>query len=204
MSERISPTLVSAASDAYANEAERIAAAQRGNATAFNQLVVDYQELAFNVALRIVGEPDSAADVAQDAFLSAFRHLDQFKGGSFRSWLIRIVTNGCYDLLRSRQRRKGQSLDQLIEASAFDVADPGELPESVTLRHDFLEKLELGLQTLPVDQRAVLVLYDLHRLSYEEISSALDINVGTVKSRLSRARARLRDYLMQHPELWRD
>ena len=202
MTSRQQPAAVTAITDG-ASEAERIAAAQNGNTVAFNQLVIAYQELAYNVALRLVGDPDTAADVTQDAFLSAYRHLDQFKGGSFRSWLLRIVTNASYDVLRSRQHKKGQSLDEMIEESAFDVPDSGELPETATLRHEFAEKIQAGLDLLPVDQRAVIILYDIHGLSYEEIGVALQINLGTVKSRLSRARGRLRDYLMEHSELWK-
>lgn len=180
-----------------------IRAARQGDTVAFNHLVLTYQELAFNVALRLVGDPDTAADVTQDAFLSAYRHLDQFKGGSFRSWLLRIVTNASYDVLRSRQHRTRESLDVMVAETAFDVADPGELPETVTLRRELAEKIEEGLATLPLDQRAVLVLYDLHGLSYDEVSQTLGINLGTVKSRLSRARGRLRDFLMQYQELWK-
>lgn len=194
---------VETAADRLVADDEQVRAAQGGNAAAFNQLVLRYQELAFNVALRLVGDADSAADVTQDAFLAAYRHLDQFKGGSFRSWLLRIVTNACYDHHRSRQHHPTQSLDQLTEDSTFDVLDPAELPETAILRREFLERLEAGLQTLPLDQRTVLVLYDLQRLHYEEIAQVLEITVGTVKSRLSRARARLRDYLMSHPELWK-
>ncbi|MGH2458839.1 MAG: RNA polymerase sigma factor, partial [Chloroflexota bacterium] len=80
--------------------------------------------------------------------------------------------------------------------------DPGELPETITMRRELAEQLEVGLGRLPVDQRAVLVMYDIHGLSYDEIGAVLQINLGTVKSRLSRARGRLRDYLMGHPELW--
>lgn len=188
--------------DAALSDAEAVRAALDGDTAAFNQLVLRYQELAFNVALRLVGTPENAADVTQDAFLSAYRHLDQFKGGSFRSWLLRIVTNACYDLHRINQRQPTHSLEQLAEETTFDPPDPGEEPETVTLHRDFLLHLEQGLRTLPLEQRAVLVLYDLHRLSYEEIAAALQISIGTVKSRLSRARAHLRDYLIKHPELW--
>jgi len=188
----------------FATEADRIEAAQNGNTVAFNQLVIAYQELAFNVALRLLGNADTAADVTQDAFLSAYRHLDQFKGGSFRSWLLRIITNASYDVLRSTHHKKGQSLDELTEDSTFDVPDPGELPETITLRRELVEKVQAGISILPLDQRAVLVLYDIHGLSYEEIAATLDINLGTVKSRLSRARLRLRDYLTRHPELWKE
>ncbi len=177
--------------------------AQKGNTAAFNQLVETYQELCFNVAFRLVGDSETAADVTQDAFLSAYRHLDQFKGGSFRSWLLRIVTNASYDVLRARTRRPAESLDDLVEETAFDVVDPGELPETLTLRHELFAALQEGLKALPVDQRAAVVLYDVHGLSYEEVAVALNTNLGTVKSRLNRARKRLRDYLTRHPELWK-
>lgn len=182
---------------------DRVAAAKRGSRTAFNQLVLSYQELAYNVALRLVGNAEVAADVTQDAFLSAFRHLDQFKTGSFRAWLLRIVTNGSYDAIRARQRHRDESLDELVEATPYDAIDPGELPERIALRREQIDGINAVIQTLPVDQRSVLVLADVHGLSYEEIAAVLEINLGTVKSRLNRARGRLREVLMGHPELWR-
>jgi RNA polymerase sigma factor (sigma-70 family) len=184
-------------------ESTWIVAAQRGNLASFNQLVESYQPLCFNVALRLVNNPDTAADVSQDAFLSAYRHLDQFRGGSFRSWLLRIVTNASYDALRVRRRHDNASLDVLMESSAFDVPDLGELPEELTLRGELSDAIQLGLGQLPVDQRAVVVLCDVHGLSYDEAATVLTTNVGTVKSRLSRGRGRLRDYLLGHPELWK-
>jgi len=188
---------------ALSPDALLVAAAQRGDAASFNQLVETYQELCYNVAYRLVGNADSAADVTQDAFLSAYRHLDQFKGGSFRSWLLRVVTNASYDVLRARSRHASSSLDELTDDTAFDVIDPGELPETLALRRELFEAIQVGLQTIPVDQRAVLILYDVHGLSYDEVAVALNANLGTVKSRLSRARGRMRDYLLRHPELWR-
>lgn len=185
------------------SDALLVSNAQKGNVTAFNQLVETYQELCFNVAHRLVGDADSAADVTQDAFLSAYRHLDQFKGGSFRSWLLRIVTNASYDVLRARSRRQTSSLDELIDETAFDVADGGELPEMLALRQELFAAIREGLKTIPVDQRAALVLFDVHGLTYEEVAVALSTNLGTVKSRLSRARGRLRDFLIRNPELWK-
>jgi len=180
-----------------------VANAQKGGVGAFNQLVELYQELCFNVALRLGGDADSAADVTQDAFVSAYRHLDQFKGGSVRSWLLRIVTNASYDVLRARSRRPTSSLEVLVEETAFDPVDPGDLPESLVLRQELFAAIQEGLKTIPADQRAALVLYDVHGLSYEEVAVALSTNLGTVKSRLNRARGRLRDYLTRHPELWK-
>jgi RNA polymerase sigma-70 factor (ECF subfamily) len=176
--------------------------AQRGDINAFNRLLLSYQELSYNVALRLVGDADVAADVTQDSFLSAFRHLNQFKGGSFRSWLLRIVTNASYDALRAKRRREATSLDLLVDGAGFDVLDTSPLPEAASLRKEFLDCIEAGLKLLPVDQRAVVVLYDIHGLSYDEVASVLNTSLGTVKSRLSRARGRLRNYLMKHRELW--
>jgi len=180
-----------------------VASAKRGDASAFNELVAVYQDLCYSVAYRLVGDPDAAADVTQDAFWSAYRHLDQFHGGSFRSWLLRIVTNTSYDALRKRQRQPSQSLDLLTEETAFDPPDLGELPEAMALRQELFSAIESGLQTLPLDQRAVLVLCDVHGLSYEEAAETLNAPLGTIKSRLNRARLRLRDYLLGHPELWK-
>ncbi len=181
-----------------------VAAARRGDVAAFNELVLRHQELGYNVALRLLGDADLAADVTQDAFLSAFRHFDQFQGGSFRSWLLRIVTNASYDALRKRRRHPSESLDRLVEAVEVDVPDPGALPEALTLRAELFGAIEQGLQSLPVDQRAVVILCDVHGLSYEEAANALSAQLGTVKSRLSRGRLRLRDYLLGHPELWKE
>jgi RNA polymerase sigma-70 factor (ECF subfamily) len=186
-----------------ADESRRIAAAQKGDVAAFNELVVAYQELAYNVALRLVGDAETAADVTQDAFVSAFRNLGQFKGGSFRSWLLRIVTNGSYDVLRARRRHDDASLDDLMDETGFDAPDPGDLPETLVLRREQLVGLQAALQVVPLPQRTVLVLFDVHGLAYEEIATILNLNLGTVKSRLSRARSRLRDHLLAHPELWK-
>lgn len=193
-------------------EERAIAAARKGDVNAFNQLVTLYQDLAFTVALRLVGDRDTANDVCQDAFFSAFRNLRQFHGGSFRSWLLRIVTNGSYDVLRSRKRHETISIDTPSTDDSFDggssgdpvvLPDDAELPDDLAQRGEFFRVVEEGLKTLPLDQRAVLVLYDVHGLTYEEVATALGTNLGTVKSRLSRARGRLRDYLVRHPELWR-
>lgn len=188
--------------DPRLSEAERIAEAKRGDVTAFNQLVLTYQDLAFNVARRLVGNDDAASDVTQDAFWSAYRHLDQFKGGSFRAWLLRIVTNASYDILRARQHQARESLDQLMDETSFDAPDPGDLPETLAVRQETIQALEAAIQELPFEQRSVIVLCDVQGLSYEETAAALQINAGTLKSRLSRARRRLRDSVVQRRELW--
>ncbi len=180
-------------------EANLIARAKQGDLQAFNQLVLAYQGLAYNVAYGILGDGDSAGDATQDGFLKAYRALDRFWDGSFKAWLMRIVTNTCYDHLRTRHRqcRRIGSLDALLAqgecvASFRDQqAGPVERAEGQELR----KIIRQGLAVLPPDQRTVVILYDLEGFSYDEIAKATAAPVGTVKSRLSRGRARLRDYL---------
>jgi RNA polymerase sigma-70 factor (ECF subfamily) len=181
-----------------------IQAAQRGNLDAFNELVLLYQNQAYNVAYRIMGEADSAADATQEAFISAYRAISGFRGGSFRAWLLRIVTNACYDELRRRKRRPTSSLEAIYVTDtapheAFVNGD--ESPESFAQRQDLNRALHAGLQTLPEDQRVTLVLSDVQGYDYKEIADITEVSLGTVKSRLSRARAKMRDYLLAQGEL---
>ncbi len=184
-------------------EAELITRSQRGDTGAFNQLVLAYQEAIFNVALRILGDQEAAADATQDAFLSAFQGIRSFRGGSFKVWLMRIVTNACYDQMRSRQRHPTASLDAMLAADDNGSSSPGSLPspdespEDRALRREVQTEVQRGLLLLPPDQRIAVVLSDVHGLSYEEIAAVTRTNVGTVKSRLSRGRGRLRDHLRQ-------
>jgi RNA polymerase sigma-70 factor (ECF subfamily) len=185
------------------DEQALVAAARRGDAQAFNTLILNYQSLVYNVAYRILHDEDAAADAVQDAFISAFRALQTFRGGSFKAWVLRIVVNACYDQLRLTKRRPTSSLDEmLIDPDHSDiVADGAETPEEYAIRQDLGRAIQAGLDTLPPDQRAVVVLSDVQELSYEEIAVATGVSLGTVKSRLSRGRARLRDYLRDTREL---
>jgi RNA polymerase sigma factor (sigma-70 family) len=184
------------------DERALIESARKGNTNAFNTLVRSYQDVAYSVAYRVLGHADAAADATQDAFLSAYRALPAFRGGSFKAWLLRIVTNACYDQLRSHRRRPQTSLDSMVEDPDYVavLADPGETPEEALLRQDLLQGLEAAIAKLPIDQRLILVLSDIEGLSYEEISVTTGTTLGTVKSRLSRARARVREYLTQGRE----
>jgi RNA polymerase sigma-70 factor, ECF subfamily len=171
-----------------------------GNVNAFNQLVLDYQGLAYNVAYQLVHSEDAAADVVQDAFLKAYRALPCYRGGNFKTWLLRIVVNTCYDLLREQQRRPSTPLETLANTptAASVLADPAERPEAYVVRMETRQWLEEGLRSLPVDQRSAVVLYDVQGYSYEEMAEILNVPLGTVKSRLNRGRIRLRDYLYEH------
>jgi RNA polymerase sigma-70 factor (ECF subfamily) len=187
------------------DEPTLIAAARRGDTQAFNRLVLNYQSLAYNVAFRILGDSDAAADATQEAFLSAFKALRDFRGGSFKAWLLRIVTNACYDHLRYKQRRPSTPLEELLDEEADGepsfFVDQAEGPEDHALRQELGRLIQRAILTLPPDQRTTLVLSDVQGLSYDEIAEVTQTNLGTVKSRLSRARARLRDYLLTQQEL---
>jgi RNA polymerase sigma factor (sigma-70 family) len=179
------------------SEEQAIRAARQGDLAAFNALVLAHQALAYNMARRIVGDADAAADVTQDSFLKAYRGLQQFQGGLFRPWLLRIVINTCYDLLRFRKRHPSSSLD---DAEASDEYDDrwrarGESPEEGVIRQELNGTIQAALATLPAEQRVAVVLCDIEGLTYEEIAQSTGSQVGTVKSRVSRGRARLRDLL---------
>ena len=182
-----------------------IEAARKGGIDAFNTLVVAYQHQVFNLAFRIMGDEASASDATQEAFISAYKHMGSFRGNSFKSWIYRIVTNACYDELRRRKRRPASSLEGLVEDSdtemEFDVPDESMGPEAQVEQGELGEVIQAGILTLPEDQRMALVLSDVQGLSYDEIAAITGANLGTVKSRLSRARAKLRDYLLASGEL---
>ncbi len=182
--------------------------AKRGDLDAFNRLVLAYQSLAYNVAYRIMGEGDSAADATQEAFISAFRHIKRFRGGSFRSWLLRIVTNACYDELRRRKRRPAISLEAMTEYSeGSDSDEPATLgtqsvgPESEAERGELNAAIQECINNLSPEFKVVVVLVDIQGYDYQEVSDVIDRPLGTVKSRLARARAKLRQCLQRFREL---
>ncbi len=190
------------------DEPALIREAQRGDLNAFNRLVLEYQTRVYNLAYRIMGEGDSAADATQEAFISAYKHISYYRGGSFKAWLMRIVTNACYDELRRRKRRPAASLEALAvvnegpdaEAEAALVSRD-ESPEDHATRRELAEEIQNCLNRLPEDMRVVVVMADVQGMDYTEIAAGTGVALGTVKSRLSRARARLRDCLQDVREL---
>jgi RNA polymerase sigma-70 factor (ECF subfamily) len=186
-----------------ANESSLIGRAQSGDLAAFNQLVLEYQGLAYSLALRTLQDADGAADATQKSFIKAYRAIGDFHGGSFKSWMMRIVVNTCYDELRSLQRRAADSLDDLAEDGEHTpyLVDRRESPQAHVERMELSALIELGIRLLPIEQRTVLVLCDVHGYAYEEIAEITELPMGTVKSRINRARTKLRDYLLQQPEL---
>jgi RNA polymerase sigma factor (sigma-70 family) len=180
-------------------ERRLVEVAQRGDVESFNELVRLFEGRVYNLCYRMLGDADSAADAAQDAFLSAFRNLRSFRGGSFRSWMLRIATNTCYDVLRARKRRPSVSLDIETDdesaSSPLQIADTAESPDDFAQRRELAAAIQDGLAALPDEQRIVLILSDIQGLAYEEIAQITNSNLGTIKSRLSRGRARLREVL---------
>ncbi len=181
-----------------------IAEAQQGSVEAFNALVLAYQSQVYNLACCILRDEAAADDAAQEAFISAYRALGDFRGGSFRAWLMRIVVNACYDQLRLRRRRSAvlwSDCEALDEEANPRLVDHAESPEERVQRGELAALLERAMVGLPQDQRLVLVLADWLEYTYEEIAAALNMPLGTVKSRLARARARMRTALLAEQEL---
>lgn len=182
------------------DEIALIQAARHGDLDAFNRLVLAYQDQVYSQAYRMMGEKDAAEDATQEAFISAFRSIQTYRGGSFRAWLLRIVTNASYDELRRRQRRPTTPLEPVdseeeeIESPHW-LADPGDSPETQAERMELDQAIQNCLKDLPPEFRSVVVLVDVQGFDYDEAAEVLRKPVGTVKSRLSRARLRLRDCL---------
>jgi len=188
------------------DEVALIQDAQRGDLNAFNTLVLHYQDLAYNVACRLMSDPVQAEDITQDAFISAYRKLNTYRGGSFKAWLLRIVTNAGYDELRRQKRRPTTALEpenddgDLLESASW-LIDPNETPEEAALRSELDEAIRHCLDNLPLEFKAVVVLVDLQDLDYADAATAIGRPVGTVKSRLARARTRMQDCLRGFGEL---
>jgi len=184
---------------------------QKGDANAFNQLVLKYQQTTYNVVLRMLGDRETAADVTQDTFIAAFRAIQSFRGGSsFRAWLLRIASNQAYDYWRRVNRRPQDSLDTLMDEdepheagvlNALIATEHAANPEEYLLNQELQELLQKGIQELPFDQRVAIILCDIQGLSYDEIAASTQTSLGTVRSRIARGRQRLRDYLYEHREL---
>ena len=188
------------------DEAALIQSAVHGDLNAFNRLVLAYQDMLYAQAYRVIGEPDAAEDATQDAFIAAYRNLASYRGGSFKAWLLRIVTNICYDELRRRKRRPSVPLEPLdneeeeIESPRW-MTDPGATPEERADRAELGRALQHCLDELPAEFRAMVLLVDVQGMDYTEAAKTTGKPLGTVKSRLARARLRLRECLQGFWEL---
>jgi len=188
------------------DEISLIAAAKQGDLDSFNRLVLAYQDLIFGHAYRMLGDVAAAEDATQDTFIAAFRNIRQYRGGSFRGWLFRIITNACYDELRRKKRHSTTPLEPpaLEEENSDDMPwmeDPGERPEEALQRKELSRAIQHCLENLPPEFRTVVILVDIQGLDYQEASYSIDKPIGTVKSRLARARLHLRNCLRGFWEL---
>ena len=192
------------------DELALIKAAQNDDLDAFNRLILAYQELVFNVACRILINPDAAEDAAQETFITAYNKLSSFRGGSFKAWLLRVVTNKCYDELRRQKRRPETALNPIINDSEDEIESPSWLaddtpsPEERSEQTLLQEAIEECISRLPEDFRIVAVMIDVQDFEYQEVADAIGKPLCTIKSRLARARFKLRDCLDQFRELWDD
>ncbi len=189
------------------DEIALVNSALNGELDAFNRLVLAYQDMAFNVAYRILGDDDLAEDATQIAFVSAYKNLRSFRGGSFKAWVMRMVTNSCYDELRRRQRHPTTPLEPMNEAEGEELdssewlASDDPSPETTLEQAEIEHAIEHCLERLSPDFRAVVVLVDIQGMDYDEVAQSVGSPLGTVKSRLARARLHLRDCLRGFEEL---
>ena len=183
------------------SEQELVSQARAGDTAAFEQLMLDNQDRVYTLCLRMTGDREDALDLAQETFLNAWRGLSSFQGNSsFSTWVYRLASNACIDFLRKRKRRQqGEaplSLDD-DEAPLPQPADPRGTPEDELERRELRRAVERGLQALPEHHRQVLIMRELSGLSYQEIGAVLNLDLGTVKSRIARARMALKNILVQ-------
>lgn len=192
------------------DDAALVALAQSSDRTAFNRLVVRYQDRVYGLCWRLTGDRDTADDAAQETFIAAYRHLQDFRGGSFAVWLMRIATRRCYDVHRQRQRRPSVSLDRPgrpndeAEGPAATLPDSQPGPEVAAEGRELAAVLQAGLLTLPPDQRTALTMCDVLGYDYQTIADSTQVPLGTVRSRINRGRRRLRAYLAGQRELLPD
>ena len=188
-------------------EQELVARARRGDESAFEALVTENEKRIYNLCRRLTGNQEDAAELTQEAFLNAWRGLGRFQGeSSFSTWLYRLATNACIDFLRKEKRRQSLSmtvsLDDEEEARQVELPDERYAPEGALERAEVRRAVAEGLERLTLEHRQVLVMREIHGLSYAEIGQVLGLEEGTVKSRIARARGALRKVLTERGNLF--
>ena len=188
-------------------EQELVARARRGDESAFEALVTENEKRIYNLCRRLTGNQEDAAELTQEAFLNAWRGLGRFQGeSSFSTWLYRLATNACIDFLRKEKRRQSLSmtvsLDDEEEARQVELPDERYAPEGALECAEARRAVAEGLERLTLEHRQVLVMREIHGLSYAEIGQVLGLEEGTVKSRIARARGALRKVLTERGNLF--
>ena len=181
----------------HTDDTALVARAAKGDAAAFESLMELHEGRIYAIALRMCGNREDALDCAQEAMLRIYHALDRFKGqSSFATWVYRITMNSCLDELRKRKVRAAASLDAMLESGWSPAAGDEGLPEAQALRGEQRDIIRAAIGSLPEDMRAVIVLRDIQGFSYEQIADMLEANIGTIKSRISRGREKLREILI--------
>jgi RNA polymerase sigma factor (sigma-70 family) len=189
------------------DEQALIKAAKAKDLDAFNQLVLEHQQLVYNVALRMMNDLDAADDATQQAFIAAYQKIHTFRSGSFKAWILRIVTNKCYDMLRSQKRHTAQAVDTIDADSDEDeettvlIQDDAPLPEEQLALRELEAAVQHCIDELPKEFKAAVVLIDLQGMDYQEAAQTSRVPLGTIKSRLARARMSLQNCLHKFKEL---
>ena len=184
------------------DEAAVIARAAAGDRTAFAQLMEHYQSACYGLAWRLLSDADKAADATQDAFVHAYKAIGSYRGGIFRSWLLRITANASYDILRRQQRRPTTTLPDPEEGAPELPDHSAPNPVAEAAKSELYRYLEVALKKLPADQRTAVVLCDVYGMDYNEVAAMTQSALGTVKSRIHRGRLRLRELMEEHRELF--
>ncbi|MGN0134200.1 MAG: sigma-70 family RNA polymerase sigma factor [Anaerotignum sp.] len=183
-------------------EKELIAKAKQGDMLAFEELILRHEKIVYNVALRMMNHSEDAKDISQEVFLKAYKNMKNFDERSmFSTWLYRITTNTCIDEMRKRKGKQSYSLEEELEneegSMQRQIADEGETPEESLLREERKSELLQALDTLSEEHKAAVILRDIRGLSYEEVAEIVDLPMGTVKSRISRARNQLKNEILK-------
>src|SRR5437879_2989937 len=185
------------------DDRDLVGRARRGDREAFTQLIVQYQVPLYNMALRMVGRPDDAADIAQEAFLRAWEEIRTLREAPFKSWLFQIAANLCYDHFRRGRRYGVMPEDDQTSTSnvvGLGVATPD--PQECAEANERTRLVRDCIQALDHDMRIAIVLRDVNGMAYDEIAAVLRVPLGTVKSRIARARAQVQKRLQQHPDFF--
>jgi len=183
------------------DEATLIRQAQSGSLEAFNALVLRHQDVVYNVVYRMLGDDASAQDVTQEAFISAYRKFASFQGEHFRAWVVRIASNQALDALRRDKRRPAESLEDMANEGDWPLADAGPTPEQALQSRELQQAIQQCIDSLNPEQRLTLILCDVQGLAYQEVADSTAAQLGTVKSRLARARQAVRRCLQAVEEL---
>ena len=186
-------------------ERDLIRRAKQGDMLAFEELILNHEKIVYNVALRMMNHSEDARDISQEVFLKAYRNLANFdERSAFSTWLYRITHNTCIDEMRKRKGKQSYSLEEELEnedgSMQRQIADEGDTPEESLLREEQKSEILQALDTLSEEHKAAIILRDVKGLSYEEISEILELSLGTVKSRISRARNQLKTEILKMRE----